>query len=157
MTLGQKILAGFVASTVILIVVAVFSYRNSEKVVDSNEWVSHTHEVLTELSLLRASAVDGETSVRGFVISGNENFLDLHRNAVRSIDEHLSKLKSLVADNPGQQQIINQLQKQLQLRVDIMTKLIALRRQDCRAPYLRRLLPPWLGHSPDHALEARKR
>jgi CheY-like chemotaxis protein/signal transduction histidine kinase/CHASE3 domain sensor protein len=130
LTLGQKIFAGFIACTVILAIVAIFSYRNSQKVVESNEWVNHTHEVLTELSLLRASSVDGETSVRAFVITGNENFLDVYVRARQTLNEHLFKLKKLIADNPQERQLIDQLETQIKLRVDIMTRLIALRRQD---------------------------
>jgi CheY-like chemotaxis protein/CHASE3 domain sensor protein/putative methionine-R-sulfoxide reductase with GAF domain len=128
-TLNQKILIGFIACTVILAVVAVFAFRNSEKIIDSNERVTHTQGVLTELSLLRALSVDGETSVRGFVITGNEDFLTLYSQAIQDINEQLVKIRSLTADNPVQQENIAQLQKQIGLRVNIMAKLIELRHQ----------------------------
>ena len=128
-TLNQKILIGFITCTVILAVVAIFSFRNSEKIIDSNERVTHTQEVLTELSLLRALSVDGETSVRGFVITDNEDFLKLYSQARQDINEQLAKIKSLTADNPIQQENINQLQKQIGLRVNIMATLIELRHQ----------------------------
>ena len=83
MTLSQKILAGFIACTIVLAAVAIFSFRNSEKFIDTNQWVNHTYEVLNELDQLLTATVDAETGVRGYVISGNEVFLEPYNNALQ--------------------------------------------------------------------------
>ena len=95
MTLSQKILAGFIICTIILIGVAVFSFRNNEKFIESNEWVNHTHEVLYEFDQVLMGCVDAETGSRGFVITGNEWFLEPYTNAKIKIVEHLDKVKNL--------------------------------------------------------------
>ena len=106
MTLSQKILAGFIICTIILIGVAVFSFRNNEKFIESNEWVNHTHEVLYEFDQVLMGCVDAETGSRGFVITGNEWFLEPYTNAKIKIVEHLDKVKNLTSDNQVQQKNI---------------------------------------------------
>src|ERR1700751_3219605 len=112
LTLSQKILAGFIACAVVLVAVAIFSFRNSEKFIDTNQWVNHTHEVLYEFEQVLAATVDAETGSRGFVITGNESFLEPYKNARDRISEHLDKVKDLTADNLAQQKNIEALQKQ---------------------------------------------
>ena len=88
MSLAQKILTGFIACTIILVVVAVVSFRNSEKFIDTNKLVAHTHEVLDEFNLILNGTIDAETGVRGFVISGNSNFLEPYNASRQSLPEH---------------------------------------------------------------------
>ena len=113
MTLSQKILTGFIICTIILIGVAVFSFRNNEKFIESNEWVNHTHEVLYEFDQVLMGSVDAETGSRGFVITGNEAFLEPYSNAKDKIVEHLEKVKSLTSDNVAQQKNIEVLKKEI--------------------------------------------
>jgi len=68
-TLDKKILAGFIACSAVLFVVAVISFNNSEKFIDTNQWVNHTHEVLYEFDQILVSSVDAETGARGSSIS----------------------------------------------------------------------------------------
>jgi len=81
MSLGRKILTGFIACAVILFAVAFFSFRNSEKFLETNQLVNHTYEVLGEFDQVLGATVDAQTGVRGFVITGNEVFLDPYNNS----------------------------------------------------------------------------
>ena len=130
MTLSQKILAGFLVCTVILIATAIFAIRNNEKYNDTTQWVNHTYEVLQEFDGVQAAAVDAETGTRGFVISGTDNFLEPYVIARTAITEHLNKVKSLTADNAIQQQNIAVLQGQLNIEERYFEDLIDLRRKD---------------------------
>src|SRR5258706_9753596 len=130
MSLSRKILTGFIACTVILFIVAFFSFRNSEKFIDTNQWVDHTHEVLNEFNLLLAASVDAETGVRGYVISGDEAFLEPYNNSGQSINQHLARVKTLTIDNPSQQKNMEDLKKQLNLQTQYFENLITTRKTD---------------------------
>jgi len=130
MSLSQKILIGFVACTLILVAVAVFSFRNSEKFIDTNQWVNHTHEVLYEFDQILGASVDAETGARGFIIGGNETFLEPYHTAQSSMNEHLLKVKALTIDNPTQQKNIDILKDQLDAHGRHLESLIELRRKD---------------------------
>lgn len=130
MTLSQKILTGFIACTAVLAAVAFFSFRNSEKFIDTNQWVDHTHEVLGEFSQVLAASVDAETGVRGYVISGNEVFLEPYNSSRENMSAHLEKVKRLTVDNPTQQKNIADLQKQKDLQTKYFENLVAIRKND---------------------------
>ncbi len=129
-SLGQKILTGFVACTLILVAVAYFSFRNSEKFIETNEWVNHTHEVLDQFNQLLTATVDAETGVRGFIVTGNENFLEPYNSAGQRIAEHLTNIRRLTADNPSQHRNIDALQKQIDSQAKYFEDLIVIRKND---------------------------
>jgi CheY-like chemotaxis protein/CHASE3 domain sensor protein/GAF domain-containing protein len=130
MTLSQKILVGFIACTFILIAVAIFSYRNGQKFVETNQGVNHTHEVLNEFDQILLSVVDCETGIRGFVISGKENFLEPFTSGRLGIHQHFDKVKNLTIDNPVQQKNLELLQKQLDLSEKYQSEVVSLAMAD---------------------------
>jgi CheY-like chemotaxis protein/CHASE3 domain sensor protein len=130
MTLSQKILTGFIACTIILVAVAIFSYRNSEKFIDTNRLVTHTHEVMGEFDKLLAGIAEAEASVRGFVVSGNEDFLGPYTTAKQTVEEHLRKAEQLTVDNPIQQENLKLIRQQIDLRIRHLENITSLRRQD---------------------------
>ncbi len=126
-TLSQKILIGFAACTSVLAVVAVVSFRNSEKFIDTNRWVNHTHEVINEFDLIMSYTVDMETGARGFVIAGNPAFLDPFREARVNLDNHVIKVAKMTEDNPAQQANIVLLSKAVAESRAYLENLIELR------------------------------
>ena len=102
-SLGRKILAGFIGCTIILIVVAVISFRNGEKFVDTNQWVNHTYQVLNELEKIMTNTSDIQTGMRGFVITGEEKYLRPFNQARLTLQEGIGKATELTRDNPTQQ------------------------------------------------------
>jgi CheY-like chemotaxis protein/CHASE3 domain sensor protein/putative methionine-R-sulfoxide reductase with GAF domain len=130
MTLNQKILSGFIVCTIILVATAFFAIRSSNKFVDTTNWVNHTHEVLAEFDQLLSATVDEETGVRGFVITGNDAFLEPYNVARNSIREHLDKVRNMTIDNPVQEKNIDALQIQIKLSEDHLQELIKLRKKD---------------------------
>ena len=130
MTLGRKILIGFIACAFILFGVAVFSFKNSAKFVASNAMVDHTNQVLSEFEQILVLSVDEETGERGFIITGEGNYLEPFSNANTKIVEHLNKVKELTKDNPDQQKNIEELENKLKLHITYLNKCIDLRKKD---------------------------
>ena len=130
LTLAKKILIGFLICTLILFGVAVFSFKNSEKFVSSNAWVDHTNQVLNEFGQILICTVDAETGMRGFVVTGQDNYLEPYNNTISKVPEHFDKLKELTQDNPVQQRNIAELQNEYNEHIDFILKCINLRRTD---------------------------
>lgn len=133
LSLNQKILTGFIACTIVLIGVAAFSFRNSEQYIETNEWVNHTHVVLNEFEQTKAASADMQSSVRGFVITGNERFLIPYDQAKKIIQDHLGKVKNLTIDNPIQQKNIDVLNEQIDQYTQFLSNVIAIRKKDYEA------------------------
>lgn len=126
MTLDKKILIGFISCSLVLILVAVISFRNSEKFIETGVWVNHTHGVLYEIEHILLSSVDAEAGVRGYAISGNETFLESFAASRIAAISHLNEVRRLTADNPMQQKNIDLLEIALANRINNLEGCIQL-------------------------------
>ena len=94
-------IASIVLGFVLINAISLFSFQNLEK---ADKWNSHTYNVLDHSAVLIASVVDQETGVRGFLVSGDENFLEPYHAGKKRFAESLDKLLKLTSDNPAQQE-----------------------------------------------------
>jgi len=99
---GTKIAAGFAVALFIFVIVAMVSWRNVERNIEEAAWVSHSQEVRATLSQLLSGITDAETAQRGFIITGEEEYLAPYKNAVTAVELHRLHLIDLVDDNPRQ-------------------------------------------------------
>ncbi|HZS38428.1 MAG TPA: CHASE3 domain-containing protein [Polyangia bacterium] len=89
----------------------------------ANEWVEHTHEVRLSLAGLLSSLVDAETGARGYVITGDKEFLEPYDRGQSSWREQLAWVRTLTADNPDQQERLASLERLADERVAALAKL----------------------------------
>ena len=68
----------------------------------NNQWVDHTYEVLNHAAKIEKLIVDLETGERGFLITGQEDFLEPFNAGKIKIASVLESTKQLVSDNPQQ-------------------------------------------------------
>jgi len=130
MKLGRKILTALIACTIIFVGLAVIILKNTEKFTASNDLVDHTNKVLNEFQKLQVSTVDIETGSRGFIITGDERYLEPFSIAGNSLSEHIEKVRELTKDNAVQQANIDQLEKELKIRFNELNYGINARRKD---------------------------
>ncbi|HLP50600.1 MAG TPA: response regulator [Chitinophagales bacterium] len=129
LSLGQKILTGFIICTVILTAVGVFAYKNNEKFVASNDWVEHTHQVLFEFGEILNYNIDLESSARGYVITGDDKYLETFANNKINLFQHLNQLRLLTGDNTAQQKNLTELEKNLERRLAHLENVIDVRKE----------------------------
>ena len=65
-------------------------------------WVEHSERVIGNAQEVRKLAVDMETGVRGFLLTGEEPFLAPYRLSKPKVETGLNTLAELVKDNPRQ-------------------------------------------------------
>jgi methyl-accepting chemotaxis protein len=106
-----KVVSGTAAPVVLAIAIGVIALTSISSMVQSNGWVDHTNQVLQKTDAITAAAVDMETGMRGFIITGQQNFLEPYRQGEQSIYKTINELKALVADNPTQVGRMNNVEK----------------------------------------------
>ena len=94
MVIASGLLALVIATAFAVLLSSVADLRTSERRARQSE------EVLVVANRLERLVVDLETGQRGFVITGQERFLQPWRDAQVAFPEEASNLKQLVADNP---------------------------------------------------------
>jgi hypothetical protein len=73
-SIGTKIGSGFGLALAVLMVVSAVSYNSTTKLIDSAEWVRHTHEVINGLDEVVSAFKDAETGQRGYIITGEARY-----------------------------------------------------------------------------------
>ena len=93
-------------------------------------WVDHTQRVLSGATEIIASAVDMETGLRGYLLAGQDQFLETYIAGDAQIFADLAKMRETVSDNPPQ---VVRLQEAEDILYDwqrnVADPMIALRRQ----------------------------
>jgi signal transduction histidine kinase len=79
---------------------ALVSVKSLEK---SEQWVDHTWEVLARVERMVSSAKDAETGSRGYLLTGQDRFLQPYRAARRDLPKELAAFMELTSDNASQQ------------------------------------------------------
>ncbi|WP_025808688.1 response regulator [Pseudomonas chlororaphis] len=94
------------------------------------QWVQHSDRVINSINQAAKLTVDLETGMRGFLITGDEHFLDPYEVAKPQIFSELRGLRELVADNPQQVDRFKRLEA-LQDEWNLYAKgMIEMRRQE---------------------------
>jgi methyl-accepting chemotaxis protein len=102
-TFGRKIATGFGLSFVLLIVIGAVAYASINKLMGTSQSVTHTHEVLEHIAGVLSLLKDAETGQRGYLITGDEAFLEPYRTGSGDVLMMSKELRNLTADNPNQQ------------------------------------------------------
>lgn len=112
MKLVQKLIAAF--ALVILIIIALVASvfgslaENQRAIAD----VDRTYQVLVESNLALRQLVNIETGQRGFIISGNEDFLAPYHRGKEDFVTAMERLLDLTSNQPQQQRLLKQVQDQ---------------------------------------------
>ncbi|MBT4890704.1 MAG: HAMP domain-containing protein [Rhodospirillales bacterium] len=98
--------------------------------VQNEEWVSHTHKVIATANEILASAVDMETGMRGYLLAGQEGFLDPYNNGRAKFDVLVADLSNTVSDNPAQVELLGEISQDIKdWQTNVTEPAIKLRRQ----------------------------
>ncbi len=109
---------------------AILSYRDSQRLADSQSWVRHTHDVIIGLDGILAKLQDAETGQRGFLITGDERYLEPYRTAVPGVPAQVAEVRRLTADNRQQQASLDRLLPFVEAKLNELRRSIDTYRAD---------------------------
>ena len=125
-----KVLIGICSPLIFLAILGGVSGYSINTIVETNKWVDHTREVLAESAAIIGSAVDMETGMRGYLLAGEESFLDPYKAGKTAFFEGMQALQETVDDNPAQVERLQETETTIRNWVEQVTEpAIALRRQ----------------------------
>ena len=118
---------------IVLLLVAginAFAYRTTGVNLEMGSWVNHTRKVIATANDALTALVNMETGLRGFMITGKEEFLEPYHAGQTAYRSHLDALTLLTADNTRQVDRWNDIrQRALAWENNFAEKGIALRRE----------------------------
>ncbi len=131
----SKILLAVAVPLVFAIAVGGIAIVNIQRMAHTQGWVDHTQRVLGQAASILGAAVDMETGMRGFLLAGQDQFLETYENGGARVFKMLSDLRQTVSDNPPQVEKLQDAEDILkQWQTDVVAKLVALRREIGDAP-----------------------
>jgi len=101
---SRPILLSFGLASIALVMCALLllEWKGGTAAVESFEWVSHTLEVERELVTVEARMSEAESDQRGFILSGNPDYIRTYGIAKNDVRFRVGNLRTLVADNSAQ-------------------------------------------------------
>lgn len=112
----------------ILTVVGFISYQSTVSLQEAIEWQTKAREVLVALDDTLTVAIESENGMRGFILTGNETYLETYERGKQRITRNIAQLRRLTGDDPLQAEEINNLAALLsQKNQDIANKIEARR------------------------------
>lgn len=114
--------------------------RTQEAVLMTNQSVSHSLEIITATQAMLSSLQDIETGSRGFVLTGEQDYLEPYELGLMQLEEHRRGLQTLMADReyPGTRWF-EELDKNIYERLVIAADNIQTRRDAGLQPAVERL------------------
>ena len=107
--ISRKLLAAFAAVVVVIFVSSAIVYDRLRVIEWAKNMRIQTTDVLETLQAAMDAMVDQETGVRGYLITGDERFLEPYRRGGTAYTAAIQRLRDLTADNPAQQSWLNEL------------------------------------------------
>jgi len=97
-----QLIAGNTIVLAVIGVVGIVVYFSVNTLIEDSKWVEHTHKVLNTGNSLVGEMINMETGMRGFLIGGEEHFLDPYNLGGEIFLKRMAEAKGLVSDNPKQ-------------------------------------------------------
>lgn len=123
---GRALWIVFTCSLIVLVGTGIAADAITTRYADSEDWVSHTHEVQTQLVKLRADLLCAEAARLAYVVSDDEAQLPAYNQSVQQIPKELDLLRRLTLDNHSQQEHLAVLRPLIEQRLGILEESVDL-------------------------------
>ena len=115
----------FVLCAAILIGNAISLYNNLLSLRNTNSWIEHSWDVKDRLKNVNVLIMDGESSLRGYYLSGNKVYLGPWQTAQQKIEPEFKAMAELLKDNPVQSKSLAELKTLFDKKMQLMKESLA--------------------------------
>ncbi len=117
------------AAIVVVLANAWFAFRSVHVLLNNEQWVQHTWQVIYQVERVMGSTKDAETGNRGFLITGDDAYLEPYFLALKELPKNLDQFGVLTADNPAQREHLVEMRSVLEHRLSLLSVGIEQRRR----------------------------
>lgn len=125
----SKVLVGFFLTLGILILLGVYSYKNSRNSINTGRMVAHTNEVLYRIEQLHSIHLEIEAALMRYAITGDSSFPSFFQRSLGNAKDHFLVLQTLVDDNDSQSKLVDTILIVGREKVDFIQRVINARMQ----------------------------
>jgi CHASE3 domain sensor protein/two-component sensor histidine kinase len=132
MTSSSKVIAA--CALLIVVCIGALSFWSEVRNEKDREWVTHTLLVVEKLQAIRIDITQAETGQRGYLLTGEEKYLEPYQAGLDQVRRDMEELRDLTSDNPGQQSAILRLDPLIAARLSELSGRIEVRKQSGLLP-----------------------
>jgi signal transduction histidine kinase/DNA-binding response OmpR family regulator/CHASE3 domain sensor protein len=121
-------LVAIVVAMLVVTATAVLTYATLMRSQASADQSTHAQQVIRQLGALLSSATDAETGQRGYLLTGDETYIEPYTNASADVPAELAALQQLVVDLPNQATRLDTLRELVTEKLALVGETIEMRR-----------------------------
>ncbi|MBI2747258.1 MAG: EAL domain-containing protein [Burkholderiales bacterium] len=123
-----KVLSAFAAAMLVVIGLAIATWKVAHDAAEAVQWVTHTHAVIDSLARIRSDTLQIEFSTQSFRISGDPARLAERDETIQGRESLLNTLQALTSDNTLQRERWSRLRQVIDERLAISRQVEQLRK-----------------------------
>src|SRR5690349_12379778 len=127
-SLTRSVASGFAAAVFVLIGLGLVAYASLQRFTRDASRTMHTQEVFACVAELEMTLVDLERGARGFVITGEDEYLTPYGAALHNIGPRFERLSRLTAGSTSEQDRLERLRRLIDRKTQVTQSKIDLRR-----------------------------
>ena len=127
-TLKNNLRIGLGLSLIILFISSLASYMSIQNLIKSSGMVSHSNLVMSNLDGIISTLKDAETGQRGYLLTGEDLFLQPYAGAKDEAIRLLNIVEQETKDNPVQQTSVKKLRTIIQDRLGVLDRTIQIKK-----------------------------
>ena len=129
-SLVAKIMAGYALALLAVLVIGVLTYRSTSQFMTLVEDRRVAHDTILHLESLLSEIKDAETGERGYVITGQDEFLQPYKDAQTTVGEHLKAVQASPAIAGRHAEKLRDLEECVRGEMKLLQEIIDLRKDD---------------------------
>jgi PAS domain S-box-containing protein len=147
---SRRLALAFAASSLVIGWIAAGTYWCTHQMVQSYNSVSESHQAMEKLQAIKELVQAGQSSVYNYVITEQEERLDMYRRSVIQIPKKLRELEKLLAGHPKQKSRLRQFHQLYNLHQDYLKKIVTARKESSFLSF--RAASKWIAEEDDHSI-----
>ncbi len=125
----RLLLKAVIVPILLILSIAVILVWQVGRLLTASSWVEHTDRVIAQANQVQKLTLDLETGMRGFLVTGDEDFLSPYNHSLSIIHVEAAMLSSMVVDNPAQMDLAQDIESLRNQWLDYAARQIELKRQ----------------------------
>ena len=120
------------SALLLIVILLLLPERSFNRARDAEQLVTHSLQVLQATGFLLSTVQDAETGQRGYLLTGEDRYLQPYQSALSEQSLARRNLRQLTADNSGQQARVGKLDRAVDTKLSGLSRGIALYRTEGR-------------------------
>lgn len=129
-SIGKKILLGYFVALLLLALIGVGAFLGVRDLLAASALQTHTRGVIDVIDRIELHIVDAESSQRGYMLFGKEEYLGAYRLAAAELPRRIADLRRLTIDNASQQVRVTAMEQAVGAKMKVVSTAIDLKAKD---------------------------